>query len=101
MRTHERNHFVIGAFAACAALATSGCVLDRSPIRAPWATVAPQQYCPGDTLRASYQFFDGTCPTGLDCRLNTPNVTISSSPGLFPATPFTAYSGAVDRWHGR
>ncbi len=96
MRTLERNHLVIGVLAACATLATSGCVLDRSPIRAPWATVSPQQYCPGDTLRASYQFFDGACPTGLDCRLTTPNVTISSTPSLFPATPFNAYQGNVE-----
>jgi hypothetical protein len=96
MRTPERNPLYPGVIAACVAVITSGCVLDRSPILAPWAQVEPQQYCAGDTLRASYQFFDGTCPAGLDCRLNLPNVTVSSTPSLFPATPFSAYRGNVD-----
>lgn len=95
MRTFGRNPLLPGLIAACVAVATSGCVLDRSPIRAPWAQVDPQQYCPGDTLTASYRFFDGACPAGLDCRLNLPTVVMRSAPPLFPDTPFTAYSGRV------
>jgi hypothetical protein len=96
MRFLERKLVRACIIAVCAAIVANACVLDRSPIRAPWAKIEPQQYCAGDNLRASYQFFDGICPAGLDCRLNFPNVTVSSSPSLFPNTPFNAYQGAVD-----
>jgi hypothetical protein len=96
MRTTRDLLFRYCVIAACSAIVANGCLIDRSPLRTPWATVAPQQYCAGDTLRASYQFFDGTCPAGLDCRPNFPNVVVSSSPSLFANTPFNAYQGAVD-----
>ncbi len=96
MHILERKSVRYCIIAVCAAIVANGCVLDRSAIRAPWAKVEPQQYCAGDTLQASYRFFDGTCPAGADCRLNFPNVTISSTPSLFPSTPFNAYQGSVD-----
>ncbi|MBL8262313.1 MAG: hypothetical protein JNM58_07805 [Xanthomonadaceae bacterium] len=96
MRILEHKLFRYCAIAACATIVANGCVLDRSPIRAPWGDVSPREYCAGDTLQASYQFFDGACPAGADCTLYTPNVTISSMPSLFPSTPFNAYRGSVD-----
>lgn len=96
MRILEHKLFRFCAIAVCSTVVATGCLLDRSPIRAPWGDVSPREYCAGDTLQASYQFFDGACPAGADCTMQFPNVTIRSMPTLFPDTPFNAYRGNVD-----
>lgn len=96
MRILEHKLFRFCTIAACSVVVASGCMLDRSPILAPWGDVSPREYCAGDTLQASYQFFDGACPAGADCTMHFPNVAIRSMPSLFPDTPFNAYRGDVD-----
>ncbi len=97
MRILEHRTFRFCAIAACAVIVANGCVLDRSPILAPWPNLEPMQYCPGDTVRATYDFFGGrTCPTGADCTLFAPNVAISSSPTSFAPMSFRGYSAGFD-----
>lgn len=83
---HTALRFVV--IAACSAFVATGCLLDRSPIPPGWGTVTPAQYCPGDTLTASYDFLGSdTCATsGINCADYFPTVTLTSTPMLFPST---------------
>lgn len=97
MRILEHRTFRFCAIAACAVIVANGCVLDRSPILPPWPNLEPMQYCPGDTVRASYDFLAGrTCPAGVDCSPFVPNVAISSSPASFAPMSFRSYAAGFD-----
>ncbi len=97
MRFLEHPTFRFCAIAACAVIVANGCLLDRSPILPPWPTLEPMQYCPGDTVRASYDFLGGrTCPAGVDCNPFIPNVVISSSPASFAPMSFRSYSAGFN-----
>lgn len=86
MRSPLVQAFRFSVIAACAAIVATGCVLDRSAIPPGWGTVAPAQYCPGDTLRASYDFLrSDTCATTTDCTPYFPTVTLTTSSGAFPS----------------
>ncbi|GAB3346264.1 hypothetical protein GCM10027430_03790 [Lysobacter tyrosinilyticus] len=77
-------------------LFANGCKLDRRAITA-LGKVEPAQFCPGDTLRASYDLTVGEpCPSDVDCSVHFPNVAISSAPESFPSTSFHAYAGGLD-----
>ena len=81
------------AVAALAVAGTSGCILDRSPIAPGWPVVEPRQYCPGDTVTASYDFLAGeTCRTPEACAALQPTVTTSSSPADFPTRVIAGYT---------
>jgi hypothetical protein len=85
--------------AASAAIVANGCMLDRRPIHSPGRLV-PAQYCPGDTLTASYDFLATlTCTprpgTTGDCVTTAPTVTMTSSPALFPSTTLQSYQNTV------
>lgn len=96
VRILEHKLFRCTAIAACSVIVASGCVIERGPLLPGWATLEPMEYCPGDTLRASYDLLrSDTCPAGVDCSPYFPNVTISSASTTFPATPFRAYTGNV------
>lgn len=102
MRTLSSQAFRFCTVAACAAIVANGCMLDRRAIISP-GTLVPGEYCPGDTLTASYDFlrFAGdTCTprSGIpnDCEANAPTVTITSTPSLFPANTAHAYQNRVD-----
>lgn len=97
MRTLSNPPFRLCAIAVGCAGLLSGCLLDRSPIRPAWASVEPAQFCPGDTLRASYDFLGGrTCPAGVDCSPYFPNLAVSSTPTSFTPMSFRAYSAGFD-----
>lgn len=81
------------AIAACALIAAGGCRLDRSIIPS-WTTLQPQQYCPGDTLTASYDFLrEETCPADAGCATHHPTIAITSinTPPAFPARTVSAF----------
>lgn len=93
----RRSWFRGGIIAACATVVASGCMIDRSPILAPWPNLEPMQYCTGDTVRASYDFLAGrSCPAGVDCNPFIPNVAVSSSPASFAPMSFRSYNAGFD-----
>jgi hypothetical protein len=88
------RHFMI---AASAAIVANGCLIDRGPLVPSWSQVEPQQFCTGDTLRASYDFLGmRTCPAGVDCSPFFPTVAVSSSPMSFSPMSFRDYSAGFN-----
>lgn len=90
------------AIAACSVIVANGCMLDRRPIVSP-GTVVPGEYCPGDTLTASYDFLrfaGGVCTPRAgrpdECTTAAPTVTMTSTPALFPATTLQSYRNSID-----
>lgn len=97
MRTLPATLFRFSAIAVCSVVVASGCLLDRSPILPGWPRLEPQQFCPGDTVRASYDFLGGrTCPSGVDCAPFIPNVAVTSAPASFSPMSFRAYTAGFD-----
>lgn len=101
MRTLQGKLFRYCTIAVCAAVVANGCMLDRRPIVSP-GTVVPGQYCPGDTLTASYDFLrftDGVCTPRAgspdECTTAAPTVTMTSTPALFPPTTRQSYQNSV------
>jgi hypothetical protein len=101
MRTMQGKLFRYCIIAICAAVVANGCMLDRRIIISP-GTVVPGQYCPGDTLVASYDFlrFAGGVCTPRDgapdeCATLAPTVTMTSTPALFPPTTLQRYQNSV------
>jgi hypothetical protein len=101
MRILEHKLFRFCAIAACAVVVANGCMLDRRPILSP-GTVVPGQYCPGDTLVASYDFLrfaGGVCTPRAgspdECTTAAPTVTMTSTPALFPPTTRQSYQNSV------
>ena len=89
------------AIAACSVIVANGCMLDRRPIISP-GSVVPGEYCPGDTLTASYDFLrfaGGVCTprAGADdeCTTAAPTVTMTSTPALFPPTTLQSYRNSI------
>lgn len=78
-----------------ALLATqAGCVLERRPLFPPFGQVTPTEYCPGDTLTASYDFlFTDTCRAGADCI--GPTIDVSAVPAVFPPTRLTGFTNSL------
>jgi hypothetical protein len=88
MRSLPAKAFRFSIIAACSAIVATGCVLDRSAIPPGWGKVLPAQYCPGDTLTASYDFLGSdTCATdpAVTCATYFPTVTLSTASGAFPS----------------
>lgn len=101
MRTMQGKLFRYCIIAICAAVVANGCMLDRRIIISP-GTVVPGQYCPGDTLVASYDFLrfaGGVCTPRAgspgECSTAAPTVTMTSTPALFPPTTLQAYQNSV------
>ncbi len=85
--------------AACSAIVATGCVLDRSPILPGWGKVLPREYCPSDTLTASYDFLGSdSCATdpAVTCSTYYPTVTLSTTSGAFtsPTSLPPGYTGS-------
>jgi hypothetical protein len=102
MRLTQRTLFRYCMVTACAAIVANGCMLDRRAIQSP-GTLVPGQYCPGDTLTASYDFLHyagGTCTprdgAPDECTTAAPTVTMSSTPALFPTTSLQSYQNSID-----
>jgi hypothetical protein len=97
MRTIHSKLFRYCSIAVCSIIVANGCMLDRRPISSP-GRVVPGQYCPGDTLTASYDFltFNACTPrSDGDCERSAPTVTMTSSPVLFPSTTLQSYQNTV------
>ena len=59
---------------------------NSSPLPPGWGRVQPAEYCPGDTLTASYDFLGSdTCATTTDCTPYLPTVTLNTASGAFPS----------------
>ncbi|RDZ27169.1 hypothetical protein DX914_13000 [Lysobacter silvisoli] len=55
--------------------------------------VTPLQYCPGDTVTASYDLLmEETCPADVDCAAHFPTMVITSAPEAFPPRTVRAYT---------
>lgn len=92
LRTSIRAGQGLVVLALLAALA--GCVLERRPLLPPFGQVTPTEYCPGDTLTASYDFlFADTCRAGADC--TGPNIDVSAVPAVFPPTRLTGFTNRL------
>ncbi|MGN6153998.1 MAG: hypothetical protein ACTHOH_18640 [Lysobacteraceae bacterium] len=88
MRSPLAQAFRFSVIAACSAIVATGCVLDRSAIPPGWGRVQPGQYCPGDTLTASYDFLGSdACATdpAVTCSTYFPTVTLTTASGAFPS----------------
>jgi hypothetical protein len=96
MRTVHSKIIRYCTIAICAAVVANGCRLERRPI-INVGRIVPAQYCPGDTLTASYDFLRTDTCTGTPdaCDMNRPRVTMSSAPALFPAETITAYQHSI------
>ncbi|WP_157499846.1 hypothetical protein [Lysobacter sp. Root983] len=76
---------------ACTALA-GGCRLERSVLNG-MGQVTPAQYCPGDTVTASYDLLrEETCPADVDCAAHFPTMNITSAPEAFPPRTVRAFA---------
>lgn len=76
---------------ACAVL-TAGCRLERSALNG-MGQVSPMQYCPGDTVTASYDLLrEETCPADVDCAMHFPTMNITSAPEAFPPRTVRAFA---------
>jgi len=94
-----QNHwFRIITIAICSVVVATGCIIERGNLLGPgYANLAPQNFCPADTLTASYDFL-GTdvCPPDASCASFFPIVAISSTPTVFPPQSITNYVGSVN-----
>lgn len=93
-----QNHwFRVVTIAVCAVVVATGCIIRRENLIGSYTSIAPAQYCPGDTMTASYDFL-GTdvCPPDASCASFFPIVAISSTPTAFPAQSITNYTGSVN-----
>lgn len=103
MRILQGKLFRYCIIATCAAVVANGCMLNRTAILPAPGTLVPRQYCPGDTLTASYdllRFAGGAC-TPRDgrpdeCTTAAPTVTMTSTPTLFPPTTLQSYQNSID-----
>ena len=91
------NRFTLSVLAA-GVLVTNGCALPHAPHRYA-RTVSPAQYCPGDTVTASYNVtWIDACVSrpGFNCADFAPNVDVSSTPEVFPPRRFNAFMGSLE-----
>lgn len=94
-RRPRRNLLRHVTLIALALLLLAGCKLDRRGLIG-LGSVSPQQFCPADTVTASFDLLAGeTCPADADCATHFPNVDISSAPAAFPPAHFNNYVGSV------
>lgn len=85
---------------AIGVLLTNGCALPHAQLRTtPIGKVEPANYCPGDTVTASYDLLAPdvcTSRPGMDCAALQPTITTRSAPESFPEQTATATANRVD-----
>jgi hypothetical protein len=102
MRTTRRTVFRYSAIVACSAIVANACVFPRTAIGPdPSYKLEPAQFCPGDTVRANFDFIGSDVCRALgaltcDDMPGDQHVTISSSPESFASMRFDQYLGQVD-----
>ena len=100
MRLSFRTSFRIAlSTLAAGVLLTNGCALPHAPYRGNnIGKVEPANYCPGDTVTASY---DITAPDmcvsrpGLNCATLQPTITTRSTPESFPAQTAAGFANRI------
>ena len=98
MHFFQGKLFRYSMIAACSVIVASGCIIVRGTLTGPgYGQVTPRQYCPGDTMTASFDFLqEMRCPAGVDCTGFFPTVAISSDEGmLFPPQSIRGYAGSL------
>ncbi len=88
------RHCVI---AICATVVANACSVEPRPVP-PVGRVAPLQYCPGDDVRASFDFLAGeicSAPSGTTCGDFVPTVRITSAPEAFPPATLRGYIDGI------
>ncbi len=96
MQFFQGKLFRYSMIAVCSVIVASGCIIVRGTLTGPgYGQVTPRQYCPGDTMTASFDFLqEMRCPAGVDCSAFFPAVAISGTEGmLFPAQSIRGYTG--------
>ncbi len=84
---------VRSALLVLAVVTLGACHLERSGLGPAFGRVTPVEYCPGDTLTASYDFLvSETCRAGADC--TGPNVDVSSAPAIFTTRRLTGFTNS-------
>lgn len=100
MRILQNTWIRYGTIVACSVTVATGCIINRGPLMGPgYASVEPRNYCPGDTIAASFDFLEELrCPTGLEdaCASLSPTVAITSEPSIFPAQSIRGYTGSFN-----
>lgn len=97
MRARRSPLFRYCVIAACASVVVNGCSVEPRPVP-PVGRLAPLQYCPGDNVRASFDFLAGevcSAPSGMSCADFVPTVRISSAPEAFPPAALRGYIDGV------
>lgn len=101
MRPVSLGKTLLGGLAA-GVLLTNGCALPHAAWRPPTeeiGRVSPAQFCPGDTVTASYNLTqEQPCVSrsGFDCAALAPTITVASTPMAFAPQTTTAFAGHVD-----
>lgn len=96
MRPSYRTAFRCTVIALCSAIVATGCIINRGNLRAAYTSIAPRQYCPSDTLTASFDFQGAdVCPPDASCASFFPVVAISSTPTAFAPQSITNFTGSV------
>jgi hypothetical protein len=100
MRTIHHQLFRYCTIAACAAIVANGCMLPRrATLEYNPNTLEPGQFCPGDTLRASFDYLGSDICQDWDtitCASRRPNIRITSTPESFPPATINDFAGRVD-----
>lgn len=96
MRLPYRTAFRYTVIVACSAIMATGCIINRSNLHRAYTTIVPQQYCPSDTITASFDFQGAdVCPPDASCASFFPVVAISSTPTAFAPQSVTNFVGGV------
>lgn len=97
MHIFQGKLFRYCTIAVCAVIMASGCIIERRNLEGPgYGQVTPRQFCPGDTMTASFDFLgEMRCPAGVDCSAFFPTVAITSTESmLFSPQSITGYTGS-------
>lgn len=96
MRISHDRRFRYLIVALCAAVVANGCRLERSVLPS-IASAAPAEFCPGDTVRASFDYLGAeTCRNATACAMQFPTVSMTSMPESFPPQSIRNYVGGID-----
>ncbi len=97
MHTSGSTLFRHCVIAICAAVVANACTVEPRPVPQV-GRLAPLQYCPGDSVRASFDFLAGeicSAPSGMSCADFVPTVRITSTPEAFPPAALRGYIDGV------
>ena len=97
MRASRSTLFRYCVIASCASVVANACSVEPRPVP-PVGRLAPLQYCPGDNVRASFDFLAGeicSAPSGMTCADFVPTVRITSAPEAFPPAALRGYIDGV------